>query len=143
MPEVQEIADRIAIIDKGRLAAIGTEEELLGYVTDRKSITIRTGAGSPEDKAAAATDIGRLAGVKSSKYARDTDEVRVDVGLELANISPILKVLTDRNITVRAFEEEAPNLETTFLALTGSELNADEAAGAPDDFGTAGKEVIR
>ncbi len=45
MPEVQEICDRIAIIDHGRLAAIGTEEELLAVVTDVKSITVETKLG--------------------------------------------------------------------------------------------------
>ncbi|MDR1495673.1 MAG: ABC transporter ATP-binding protein [Clostridiales Family XIII bacterium] len=125
MPEVQEIADRIAIIDKGRLAAIGTEKELLGYVTDRKSIRIVAGSGDTDAKRAAAADIAKLAGVKNAKYAEGGDELRVDVDLELANISPLLKVLMDRGVTIKSFEEEAPNLETTFLALTGSELGDD------------------
>ena len=43
MPEVQEICDRIAIIDNGRLVACGTEDELLELVTDVKSIMIEIG----------------------------------------------------------------------------------------------------
>jgi ABC-2 type transport system ATP-binding protein len=130
MPEVQDIADRIAIIDKGRLAAIGTEEELLGHVTDRKSIKIAAGPGAADEKRAAVADIAKLAGVKSAKYAEDADELRVDVDLELANVSPLLKILMDRGVTIKSFEEEAPNLETTFLALTGRELGSgDDANG--------------
>ncbi|MDR3225850.1 MAG: ABC transporter ATP-binding protein [Clostridiales Family XIII bacterium] len=134
MPEVQEIADRIAIIDKGRLAAIGTEGELLGFVTDRKSITIRIGAGAGTAAEAATSDIGTLAGVKRAKYLPESEIIRLDVDLALANISPIFSIFTNRSITVRSFEEEAPDLETTFLALTGRELNdaGNEGAQAAD-----------
>jgi ABC-2 type transport system ATP-binding protein len=140
MPEVQEIADRIAIIDKGRLAAIGTEEELLGHVTDRKSIRIVTGPGAADEKRAAAADITKLAGVKRAKYAGDTDELRVDVDLELANISPLLKILMDLGVSIKSFEEEAPNLETTFLALTGRELGSDDFLSRAEeaDFARSG-----
>jgi ABC-2 type transport system ATP-binding protein len=136
MPEVQEIADRIAIIDKGRLAAIGTERELLEYVTDRKTLRIVAGSGEDADRHAAAKDIAKLAGVKSARYAPDSGEVRVDVDLGSNNISPILKALMDRGVTIKSFDEEAPNLETTFLALTGSELSAGGADGNADGTGS-------
>ncbi|MDR1292065.1 MAG: ABC transporter ATP-binding protein [Clostridiales Family XIII bacterium] len=131
MPEVQEIADRIAIIDKGRLAAIGTEQELIGYVTDRKTIRIVTGSGAAEDIRAAVAEMANLAGVKSAKYGGERGEIRVDVSLESANISPILKTLMARDVAIKSFDEEAPDLETTFLALTGSELHAGDANGEP------------
>jgi ABC-2 type transport system ATP-binding protein len=124
MPEVQEIADRIAIIDKGRLAAIGTERELIGSVTDRKTIRIVTGSCAAVDVRAAACEMAKLTGVKSAKTSGDHGEIRVDVSLESANISPILKTLMDRSVAIKSFDEEAPDLETTFLALTGSELSA-------------------
>jgi ABC-2 type transport system ATP-binding protein len=133
MPEVQEIADRIAIIDKGKLAAIGTERELLEYATDRKTLRIVAGSGEDEDRHAAAGDITKLAGVKSARYAPDSGELRVDVELGSNNISPILKALMDRDVTIKSFNEEAPNLETTFLALTGSALDAGETDAEPDD----------
>ncbi|MDR2162738.1 MAG: ABC transporter ATP-binding protein [Clostridiales Family XIII bacterium] len=127
MPEVQEIADRIAIIDKGRLAAIGTEEELLGYVTDRKSIRIGTGTGAAETGRTAAASVAKLAGVKAARYVEESGEICIDVGLELANVSPILKDLMEIGVTIRSFDEEAPNLETTFLALTGNALSVEGA----------------
>jgi hypothetical protein len=69
----------------------------------------------------------------------------VDVDLGSNNISPILKALMDRGVTIKSFDEEAPNLETTFLALTGSELSAGDtearATGATDaaDAAKSGK----
>ena len=125
MPEVQKIADRIAIIDKGRLAAIGTERELLEHVTDRKSIIIGiAGKGVPDIEIAVA-DIRLLAGVKRAKYETERDEIKIDIDLSLPNISPILKVIMDRGVTIREVSEEALSLETTFLALTGTDLRAD------------------
>ena len=57
--------------------------------------------------------------------------MRVDVDLSLANISPILNILANRSVAVRSFAEEAPSLETTFLALTGRDLNADSTGANP------------
>ena len=125
MPEVQEIADRIAIIDKGRLAAIGTERELLEFVTDRKSIIIGIAGKAVPDIEIAVADIRLLAGVKRAKYDTDRDEIKIDIDLSHPNISPILKVIMDRGVTIREVSEEALSLETTFLALTGTDLRAD------------------
>jgi len=125
MPEVQEIADRIAIIDKGRLAAIGTERELLEYVTDRKSIVVGVDGRGVADVEAVAGDIRMLAGVKRAHYDAERDEIMIDVDLATPNISPILKAIMDRGLAIRELSEEAISLETTFLALTGTDLRAD------------------
>ena len=125
MPEVQEIADRIAIIDKGRLAAIGTERELLEYVTDRKSIVVGVGGREVPDIEIVAADIRMLAGVRRARYEAERDEIKIEIDLSLPNISPILKVIMDRGVTIREVSEEALSLETTFLALTGTDLRAD------------------
>jgi ABC-2 type transport system ATP-binding protein len=122
MPEVQELADRIAIIDHGRLAAIGTEEELLSHVTDRK--TLRVGVDGKGDAALIET-LSRLPGVKHASLA--DAELRVDVDLTLPSISPIIGTLMERGLAVKSLAEEAPTLETTFLALTGNELTKEGA----------------
>jgi ABC-2 type transport system ATP-binding protein len=135
MPEVQALADRVAIIDRGRLAAIGTEKELLEYVTDRKALVIGTESKDESVMEAAASDVRMLAGVKRAQYVPDASELRLDVDLGLANIMPILKLLMERSVTIRTIAEDAPNLETTFLALTGSELNTDSANALPNEQG--------
>jgi ABC-2 type transport system ATP-binding protein len=126
MPEVQELADRIAIIDQGRLAAIGTESELLKYVTDSKTILFSVGGEGEQTAGAAIADLRLLPGVKRALYSPERGEVSLDVDLDLSNLSPILKIFMDRAVTIRAVAEEAPNLETTFLALTGNVLNKGE-----------------
>jgi ABC-2 type transport system ATP-binding protein len=128
MPEVQAIADRIAIINKGRLAAIGTERELLEYVTDRKTVVIGVGGQEIADIETVVADVRVLAGVKRAHYEAEQDEIRLDVDLTMPTISPILRAIMDRDVAIREVSEEAISLETTFLALTGTDLRADGTA---------------
>ena len=125
MPEVQEIADRIAIIDKGQLAAIGTERELLEHVTDRKSIVVGVTEREATNIETCAADVRMLGGVRRAAYDNERREIKIDIDLSLSNISPILKTLMDGGVSIREVSEEALSLETTFLALTGTELRAD------------------
>ena len=125
MPEVQQIADRIAIIDKGRLAAIGTEHELLEHVTDIKSIVIGVTGKNVPDIEIVVSDIRMLPGVKRVRYDSERDEIELDIELAVPNISPILKSILDKGVAIREIAEEALSLETTFLALTGTDLRAD------------------
>jgi ABC-2 type transport system ATP-binding protein len=127
MPEVQEIADRIAIIDKGRLAAIGTERELLELVTDRKSVVIGIAGKAISDIETVVSDIRMLAGVKRARYEPESDEIRLDIALDMPSISPILRTIMDRGVSIRVVSEDALSLETTFLSLTGTDLREGQA----------------
>jgi ABC-2 type transport system ATP-binding protein len=126
MPEVQEICDRIAIISSGRLAAIGTETELLSYVTNHKTVVIETENTDEEIFSKALRILGTIPGVSHSSRQGNENIIDLDVDLTFSNITPILGTLLDCGISVRSIDSEAPNLETTFLALTGSELNKEE-----------------
>jgi ABC-2 type transport system ATP-binding protein len=126
MPEVQEIADRIAIINKGRLAAIGTENELLEMVTDRKSVVIGITGKVVSEIETAVADIRMLAGVKMVRYESETDEIRLEIDMTMPSISPILRIIMDKGFSIRVVSEDALSLETTFLALTGTDLRSDD-----------------
>jgi hypothetical protein len=39
----------------------------------------------------------------------------------------------DRGVAIKSFDEEAPDLETTFLALTGSELSSGDESDESDE----------
>jgi ABC-2 type transport system ATP-binding protein len=122
MPEVQEICDRIAIIDHGKLVGIGTEEELLEVVTDVKAVTEHTQIPASVDLDSLLGKITVLPDVRRAAYDPDAGCLRVEVALGFTGITPLLKVLMDAGLTIQSLDSEAPNLETTFLALTGREL---------------------
>lgn len=117
MEEAQRLCDRIAIIDHGKIIAVGTIPELLGMVT--AADTVHFDFNDPVEL--------------------DTDHLRIAVnGIETVTVS-------DRRLTVAAKGSEAlmpdligavkaaglepqsmtiekPNLESVFLALTGRQL---------------------
>jgi ABC-2 type transport system ATP-binding protein len=123
MPEVQDIADRIAIIDKGRLVAVGTENELLEYVTDFRTIELDVAGKDGEALRASAAVLGAMPGVRRAVYAEEAGMIRVDVDLNISDITPVLRPILESGIRVSGVRTEAPDLETTFLALTGGALN--------------------
>jgi ABC-2 type transport system ATP-binding protein len=123
MPEVQDIADRIAIIDKGRLVAVGTENELLEYVTDFRTIELDVAGKDGEARRASAAALGAMPGVRRAVYAEEAGMIRVDVDLNISDITPVLRPILESGIRVSGVRTEAPDLETTFLALTGGALN--------------------
>ena len=122
MPEVQEICDRIAIIDHGKLIAIGTELELLETVTDVRSIIIRARFGDQQARATLIDKLNVLPGVRHTSFDEAGENLCVDMALVHNDISPLMHVLIEQGVQVEALNSEAPNLETTFLALTGREL---------------------
>ena len=122
MPEVQDICDRIAIIDHGRLVGIGTEEELLEVVTDVKTISISSRLPAGVDPARLTDQLAAVPDVRHAVYDSSTSGFTLDVGLKFTGVGTILKVLLDSGATVTGLTTQAPDLETTFLALTGREL---------------------
>ena len=132
MPEVQEICDRIAIIDKGKLAAIGTEQELLEVVTDQKRLIVDVTAINNETFESIKKTLSTMAGVRNVNKLEDSSAIVITVDIELSDITPLLSAIIAAEITIKGFRSEAPDLETTFLALTGSELNKDSDAKTKD-----------
>lgn len=122
MPEVQEICDRIAIIDNGRLAAIGSEEELLEVVTDYKTIYMET-TGLESISQKVTNSLKSIPDVRHVSIDSEKNQIKIDVPLSFGSVTPILKIMMDAGLPVHKLNSEAPNLETTFLALTGRELN--------------------
>lgn len=120
MQEVEEICDRIAIIDRGRLVAIGTKEELVSMVTDLQSFYITTRFPSGFEKETFQKQIIYLPGVKNMSIEEQT--IRVDIQAGRNSVTKILEEIIAKNLPVLNITGEVPNLDTTFLSLTGHEL---------------------
>jgi ABC-2 type transport system ATP-binding protein len=120
MQEVEEICDRIAIIDRGKMVASGTKEELVSHVTDIQTYFISTRFPAELEKEAFQKQITYLPGVK--KVSIDDQVIRVDIQVGKNSISKILEEVISRNLPIHDIASEVPNLDTTFLSLTGHEL---------------------
>ena len=120
MNEVEEICDRIAIIDKGQMVACGTKSELVSLVTDIQSIYIETKIPSSFDMEDLKRRLKNLPDVKA--IGLDECMIRIDISIEKSSISKLLEQFLAMGLPIRNIKTEVPNLDTMFLTLTGHDL---------------------
>ncbi len=126
MAEADELCERIAIVDRGRILAIGTPAELKRRV-QRDSI-FRLAVDRLDGGPAA---LARLPGVVSAARASDRapDAQQVAVNLVLrddAALGGVVTALAGMGSQIRSLGKSEPTLEDVFVALVGRGL-ADEA----------------
>jgi ABC-2 type transport system ATP-binding protein len=119
MAEADELCERIAIVDHGRILAIGTPDELKRRV-QRESIfrleLDRLDAG--------VTALGRLPGVESAALAAESDAEaqRIVVNLVLADdaaLGGVVTALGGLGSSILALRKSEPTLEDVFVELVG------------------------
>ncbi|WP_410496234.1 ATP-binding cassette domain-containing protein [Cellulosilyticum sp. ST5] len=120
MQEVEEICDHIAIVDHGKLIANGTKEELVSLVTDIKGCSITTRITSKVDTEQLKKELSVLPGVV--RVNLDENEIHLDLSIKCENIMPILEIINAYKLPIMNVTSEKPNLDMTFLSLTGREL---------------------
>lgn len=120
MQEVEEICDRIAIIDKGKMIACGTEPELVSMVTDVMSVYVETKIPLGFDREAFCKKTKLMPGVKG--IIAEDSLIRVDISIEQNSIERIIQEFINYELPINNIKSEVPNLDTLFLTLTGREL---------------------
>jgi ABC-2 type transport system ATP-binding protein len=139
MAEADELCDRIAIVDRGRILAIGTPAELKRRV-QRESI-FRLELDRLDGGPAA---LGRLPGVVSAVSAGREGEAGVErqtvvVNLALSDdaaLGPVVGALGGFGSHIVALAKSEPSLEDVFVELVGRGFADDpstDRTGSPDD----------
>lgn len=118
MEEVEEICSRIAIVDHGKIIAEGTKEQLTATITDVKDICIELKSLVDVH----ADQIRQIPGVRTVNQSEQEPMIRIQSDAAVDNLNRILKLLIDSGAEIRSVEEQAPNLESVFLTLTGRNL---------------------
>jgi len=111
MEEAQVLADRIAIIDKGKIATSGSPQELISQHGGHKVLVIRKG-----DK--------KLAGMLAGKCGQTTLNDHGDILVKVDDVSEFWKVmntLTDMK-TNNEVEIQTPTIEDVFLKIVGGRI---------------------
>lgn len=116
MEEVEQLCSKIAIIDKGRVIANGTKEELKSMISIGEKITVET-YNMEEDKL---EEIRNLPGIYSVEYRENLLEIKSGKGKN--NLVHILDYLSEKNIGFGRVITEMPTLNDVFLEITGKEL---------------------
>jgi ABC-2 type transport system ATP-binding protein len=114
MEEAERLCDRIAIVDRGRVVALGTRDALVraafGTACD---VTVEL-PGPPPPEAAA--------WVEAAGGRCDGARLRFSVADPARALPEILAGARERGLEIRDLRLRAPGLEAVFLKLTGREL---------------------
>jgi ABC-2 type transport system ATP-binding protein len=110
LEEADELADRIAVLDHGRLVAEGTAEELKRRIPGGH---VRLRFADPSTFDAAARVLGQV--------SRDNDALALRVPSDggLRSLKTLIDRLEDQAIEVDELSVHTPDLDDVFLALTG------------------------
>ena len=124
MEEVEQLCDRITIIDRGRQVASGTSDELKAMIGTGERIRVEVVDPLPlgEDALEA---LRRLERVRSVAYEAPTALIECAAGPH--NLSDVMGALAGVGATCGRVVSEPPTLNEVFLEITGRALR-DEAA---------------
>lgn len=127
MEEAEELSDRVGIIDRGEMIAVGTQAELTRVVGGQE--TLRLHLAEELDAAAEPSSNGHggkvelFDGVPGVLSASRTDgQIVVNVIDARDALTGIITCASAGGVRIRSVDIEEPNLEAVFLHLTGRAL---------------------
>jgi ABC-2 type transport system ATP-binding protein len=114
MKEAEELCDRIALINEGKIVALGSARELKNRVRKKKIIEVQTTHAMDLRK-----KVTGLPGVVECWYAGDILRVEVE---DYKLIRRIARKLIDEGVKLDSVSIVEPSLEKVFLKLTSRKL---------------------
>jgi ABC-2 type transport system ATP-binding protein len=117
MAEADEMCDRVAIIDRGRILACDTPANLKRRVRPESTFTVESTPFSDQD------GVGQIPGVKGFSFESGTGNPQLHFVLEdEAVIADIVSYITTRRAKIVSLEKKEPTLEDVFIQLVGRGL---------------------
>lgn len=122
LEEADRLADRLAVIDHGRVIAEGTPADLKSQLG---ATVIELGYADHQDRARRATEI--LAGLPDLAPERTADTVRLTSPEGSRILVDVLRALDSDGVSPHTVAVREPSLDDVFLALTGHRTEAEDA----------------
>ena len=129
LPEVQAVADRIMIVNKGRLVADGTPFELEhgGQNGGEQKISVRIEGDPAEVQQSVKAIHGVLSVYDYGQKEPGVHEYEIDARADADIRRPLFGMAAKRNWPILSLSSSALSLEDVFLRLTGSTYLSDNA----------------
>ena len=116
MEEAEILCDRIIILDKGKIIAEGTSDELKKMANIEEKVTVELKHANPKI-------------IEDIKNSKNVDNVSLNDNVLVVtykkgnnNLGKLIEYLKDNNISYEKIFSERPSLNDVFLELTGKEL---------------------
>jgi ABC-2 type transport system ATP-binding protein len=116
MEEVEQLCTTISLIDKGKIIAAGTKDELKNMISIGEKITVE----AYNMTLGQLDDLKRSANVNSVSYHNNLLEIKSKKGKN--NLIHILDFLQKNDINFGKIYTELPTLNDVFLEITGKEI---------------------
>jgi ABC-2 type transport system ATP-binding protein len=117
MEEADKLCDRLAIMDHGKILALGTPTELKRSVGADTVVTVKS-AGDPDELAAVLK--ARLEGLTKTRSLPDGVELQIRGADRL--VPRVVEAAEAGGFSLADLSVAEPTLETVFIGLTGKEL---------------------
>jgi ABC-2 type transport system ATP-binding protein len=128
LEEADELANRIVVVDHGRVIAEGTPQELKEA---SRGARLEVTLAHPHPDA-----VGAMAPLVSGpvEVSEDGRRLRAGVDASAGLATVVVRALDDAGVLVDNIEVRQPSLDDVFFSLTGGHIE-EEGAGAEDDAG--------
>jgi ABC-2 type transport system ATP-binding protein len=116
LPEVEMTCSRVIIINRGRIEACDTPENLLGQIRQAGGLVVEAKVGQDNG----AEELKKISGVRDVTTAADGDwkvfSLRVESGIDVR--TEVFQLATARHWTLRELSQRRATLEDVFVEIT-------------------------
>ena len=116
LPEVSQVTDRVVIINRGRMMAVDSPQNLSQRLRGREEVTVEVGGASLDEVRAAVAAVPGVTGVQADE-SEGIVTARIESALGIDIRSDVARVLSAR-WRLLALRSESLTLEEIFLKLT-------------------------
>jgi ABC-2 type transport system ATP-binding protein len=122
LQEAQELCDRIAIMERGKIIALDTPDNIRHFVIEDRMLKIMVSGDTSDPQEELIRDLKAIKGVLDVSTELGTTgnlqllSIRVEKELDLTNV---LRLLIETGVEIRSVNTEEPTLEDAFNLITG------------------------